>query len=615
MTYSGDDPQIIEMVNECNAMGGASRQIQIKAEYHPGAPLTVTKNGMAASVVYGNRVEAFRGLGLLREHAGEEDYHTVQPRRFRSAGVMVDCSRNAVLKEEAVQRLVRYMALMGLDTLMLYTENTYEVPEYPYFGYMRGRYSAEELRRMDAYASAYGVELVPCIQTLAHLEGALRWSAFSGVKDTDEILLIDEEETYRLIEAMIRACRKGLSSKQIHIGMDEALMMGLGRYRQINGDQPRLELFCRHLKRVADICEQYGFRPMMWSDMFFRLVSGGYYDGDLAVTNIHELVPKDAKLVYWDYYQEDRNTYERNICRHHALSNPLVFAGGSWRWAGYAPSVEYSLDISRKALDACVAQGVEETFLTAWGDDGSDGSMFSILPVMQLYAEYAYGMPADDNTLEARLQACTGESLTDMLLLDLPNQGGGKVNNPACNPCKYLLLQDPLCGLFDAHIHVDMPQRYTDYAQRLHQAGGRSSSLGYVFETLSVLCRLLARKCEMAIHLHAAYGNGDRAAVGSVAIKELPAVLETLAEFRQRLEEQWFAENRPIGFEVQDIRLGGLEARLKSAARRLTAFSEGRVPCLEELEEPRLPFDGTEKSRQQAVACNIWQQIATACKL
>lgn len=119
----------------------------------------------------------------------------------------------------------------------------------------------------------------------------------------------------------------------------------------------------------------------------------------------------------------------------------------------------------------------------------------------------------------------------------------------------------------------------------------------------------------MAIHLHAAYGNGDRAAVGSVAIKELPAVLETLAEFRQRLEEQWFAENRPIGFEVQDIRLGGLEARLKSAARRLTAFSEGRVPCLEELEEPRLPFDGTEKSRQQAVACNIWLQIATACKL
>lgn len=65
MTYSGDDPQIIEMVNECNAMGGASRQIQIKAEYHSGAPLTVTKNGMAASIVYGNRVEAFRGLGLV----------------------------------------------------------------------------------------------------------------------------------------------------------------------------------------------------------------------------------------------------------------------------------------------------------------------------------------------------------------------------------------------------------------------------------------------------------------------------------------------------------------------------------------------------------------------
>ena len=35
---------------------------------------------------------------------------------------------------------------------MLYTEDTYEVDNEPYFGYMRGRYSADELRELDDYA-------------------------------------------------------------------------------------------------------------------------------------------------------------------------------------------------------------------------------------------------------------------------------------------------------------------------------------------------------------------------------------------------------------------------------------------------------------------------------
>ena len=72
--------------------------------------------------------------------------------------------------------ILRKMALMGLDTLMLYTEDTYEIPKQPLF-----RLSARPVHRcsscdeLDAYAAALGIELVPCIQTLAHLERALHW--------------------------------------------------------------------------------------------------------------------------------------------------------------------------------------------------------------------------------------------------------------------------------------------------------------------------------------------------------------------------------------------------------------------------------------------------------
>ena len=70
---------------------------------------------------------------------------------------MLDCSRNGVMKLSVVKKFIRYMAIMGLDTLMLYTEDTYEIPEYPYFGYMRGRYSCEELKEMDEYGGYRGL--------------------------------------------------------------------------------------------------------------------------------------------------------------------------------------------------------------------------------------------------------------------------------------------------------------------------------------------------------------------------------------------------------------------------------------------------------------------------
>jgi len=41
---------------------------------------------------------------------------------------------------------------MSYDSLMLYTEDTFELPGYPYFGHMRGRFSKEELKEIDDYA-------------------------------------------------------------------------------------------------------------------------------------------------------------------------------------------------------------------------------------------------------------------------------------------------------------------------------------------------------------------------------------------------------------------------------------------------------------------------------
>ena len=67
------------------------------------------------------------------------------------------------------------------------------------------------------------------------------------------------------------------ASRRINIGMDEAHMVGLGKYLDKHGFTDRISLLSEHLRRVLSIAKKYGFRPMMWSDMFFRLAGGGVY--------------------------------------------------------------------------------------------------------------------------------------------------------------------------------------------------------------------------------------------------------------------------------------------------------------------------------------------------
>ena len=166
-------PQVAELVRQLpitlSEDGAVLRAVQDPTV----SGLVIDKTPDTLSIRYSEKAALFRALGLAAER-DEESYSLSQSPRFTLNGAMVDCSRNAVPKLPFIKGYIRQLALMGLNTLMLYTEDTYEIGNNPYFGYMRGRFTAEELREIDDYAYAYGIEVIPCIQTLAHLNAALR---------------------------------------------------------------------------------------------------------------------------------------------------------------------------------------------------------------------------------------------------------------------------------------------------------------------------------------------------------------------------------------------------------------------------------------------------------
>ena len=140
-------------------------------------------------------------------------------KNFDTFGVMLDCSRNAVPNIPFLKQYIDDIALMGYNSLQLYTEETYEIDGEPFFGYLRGRFTKDELKEINAYGKTKGVELVPCIQTLAHLGCLVKWYPYNEFTDCSNILLIDDDRTYALIEKMFATMRECFDSKYINIGI------------------------------------------------------------------------------------------------------------------------------------------------------------------------------------------------------------------------------------------------------------------------------------------------------------------------------------------------------------------------------------------------------------
>ena len=155
---------------------------------------------------------------------------------FRTLGTMLDCSRNAVPNLSSLKKWIDLTAAFGYNMLMLYTEDTYEIKGSPYFGYMRGRFSREEIQEIDAYAKKKNMTLMPCIQTLAHLETIKRWPEYLPYFDIDDVLLAGDDNVYILVDKMFQSIAKCFTCRTINIGMDEAPRFGRGKYYDKHGD-------------------------------------------------------------------------------------------------------------------------------------------------------------------------------------------------------------------------------------------------------------------------------------------------------------------------------------------------------------------------------------------
>jgi len=570
-----------------SAGGAAAPGLVLQAAHDPAlAGFVCERQGDCVQLRYGRLSHAGRALGAILAGLLPDGARLAEEPAFDTLGVLLDCGHNATIRPEHLRGWLRRLALLGYTTVMLYTEAGYSLPDEPCFGYMRGGWTAAALRDLDDCAAGLGLELVGSIQALGHLEQVLKWTPYLALRDTEHTLLVGDPGTAALVEKMVAFWAGTLRSRRLHLGMDETYDLGRGRALDRHGHRSGLDLYTEHLGQVADSCRRHGLRPMIWSDVLFRLAgaTGGHYDPASRIPEaVRAGLPKDLDLVYWDYYSDSPEHYRERIERHRALGCEPVMASGVWTWPTPWHDWRRTERHGGACIEACRQAGLKEFMVALWSDDGAFWELDSGLAGLAYIAERSWGTGVvDDGVLSRRFRAVCGSDLAVHRLASRLND-----RLTACS----VLWDDPLCAIYLRHASREGTQPLREAAAEYRRVAdglaphGHDRAAGDLHHA-RLVALVMAAKTALAAQLFEAYAAGDRPGLGEVrdAVPDLVAHLEALAQSYRRL---WLERCEPFGLEVLQIRFAGQVARYRELAERLGEFLDGRVESIPELDEAR----------------------------
>ena len=580
--------------------------------------LKINSTEDVVDIVYKDIPAFFRAIMLVDKNAkkGNLTFSLSTDVWFDFNGLMIDCSRNGVLNVSYAKKIIEQLAISGQNVFMLYMEDTYKLDSEEYFGYLRGAYTTDELKEIDDYAHMFGVELIPCIQTLAHLNQFFMWEHIAGkYADIDDVLNVSSDAVKDLLDRMISYLSSTFRSRRIHIGMDEAYNLGRGTYADKNGLKPKTEIMREHLQNMVNICEKYNVKPIIWDDMFFS----GYSKTE---TDDYK-IPDGIDLMYWDYYNNTVEHYEQNFEKRGKITNkPIMFAAGSWRWIGYASHHGKTLAATNASATACKNKGIREVMTTAWGDDGCESPVTTIIFGSILLGEHQYNKEIDLDEFKENLLYITGMDYENFLKPQEFDIFPSMENKAAIvTPSKYTLYEDPLCSKFINHTEVvtdDLTTIYKNLSDYFYNKAkdDKSEDLKATNEFYGVFGEVASLKWNLGLNIYKAYKNKDKQALQNIITNQIEPLIPLVEKLKYARLKEWCITNKSYGFEVLDQRFGGIISRLNTTKFILENYLNGNLDKIEELEETRLPATHhREEGMGEVLHYNRAQRCMTASKM
>lgn len=504
-------------------------------------------------------------------------------KKFKHLSVFIECAQGVVPKVTTLKRYIQIISQMGYNELYLGISDAYKIEEEPYFNYKRGGYTTEDFREIDAYAKEYNVEVIAQIHTLSHLHFLKKYPEYTDIFDTDSNLMVGEERVYELVEHMIKTISKGLSTRRIHIGLDEAFGLGTGKYLEKHGPTDKKELILEHLRRVVEITRKYGYTCEIWGDMLTET-----NNTKVTAAEVKDALPEDVLVYLWEYSMCDKAQIKELISNFKKHTENMGFAGCVWKHVGFAPNLNYSLERILPQMDVCYESGVERYMVTMWADHAAPTSNYSCLPALYVAAEYANGTyNGKDNLDKEKFERIVGVKYDDMYSLEYVNHPYKKQSDTISTSAFWVFFNDILLGNFDLFLSENVSEAYEilekDYTLLA------KGEFAHLFKKSAALMKVLKIKAPLNRRIRSAYEQKNKREMREI-IKELQRLIKAIEEFIEVFEEYYLHDNRGFGVEIHHIDFGSTVYRAKYAMRRIEAFVK-YDEIIDELEGGVLPIN------------------------
>ena len=329
-------------------------------------------------------LQSLRQLAMQSDRRGIafveiEDFPTLPVRGF-----MLDISRCKVPKVSEIIRLINLLSLFKYNRLELYTEHTYafEGREVVWAG--SGALTKGDYERISAACRFAGVELVPNLNGLGHMERWLRHPEYAHLAESKApfidplggvrkwpTTLFPDENALNFMDSLYGQFLPNFSSGKVNIGGDEPWELGMGRSRDLcrklkNG---KYDIYLRHMKSLAALCRKRGkAEAYFWADVLMKRPE---FAADL---------PPHMVPVLWGYYLDHPCREQCEFMRN--LGRRFLVAPGTSTWNSFGSR----WDCARKNIaefTACAAEfGADGMLLTQWGDNGNHQPWCAMWPAI-----------------------------------------------------------------------------------------------------------------------------------------------------------------------------------------------------------------------------------------
>ncbi len=508
--------------------------------------------------------------------------------KVKKLSCYLECSSGCSPTLDALKKFISYLGGFGYQEFYLGLTDAYKIEGYPYFNYHRGSYSQQELLEIEAYAKSFGIEVIPAIQVLGHLEFIWRHESFRGFMDTRSILEVGNPKSYEFVEAMFESMSKSFLGRTIHVGMDETFGLGLGEYLNKNGLKDKKALLLEYLKEVVKIAKKYGFQIEIWGDMLLDDKCTSISEED-----VKKELPEHTLVWLWDYQTMDEDALDEKILSMKAHASEIGFAGCAWKHISYVANNDYSIPRIIRQLESCGKNKIDKYMVTVWGDFGIPSSIFSVLPSLYVAGEVNQNHPFGSKLNKRRFKEIVGVGFDELYSLDLLNNPYNHDRTKYHNSTSYIAFySDLLLGNYDLYASKETNARYSSLSLKYHRLARKTSDPYFklYFNMIGDYARILGVKLHLGSNIKAAYLSKDKAALKALASMDLSKYIKLLSSFCETFDAYYLQENQAFGLEISQLHHSHMLGRAKYLKKAILNYVDNDVE-IGEFKEATLKSD------------------------